>query len=200
MLNHCNYADILRKYLLTCQFETANHALIVDHLASYVNIEGQCWPSIPTIQQHTKASRSQVIQALNAAESSGIITRTKGDRSTVYQFTIIKEAPMTTKVIDINTAIRGRTNKIADPQDFEAFWIQYPRKVGKGYARLAWERALKKVSARIIFGALPEFKEQHADTDPRFIPHPTTWLNREGWDDEYEEEKTNATKLKEILQ
>jgi hypothetical protein len=65
---------------------------------------------------------------------------------------------------------------------FDAFWQAYPRKVGKPKARQAWERALRRATdAAIIEGA-----RRYAD-DPnredKYTAHPTTWLNRDGWDD-----------------
>jgi len=70
------------------------------------------------------------------------------------------------------------------PEELEAFyvfWKIYPRKVGKGAARKAWEKALTKQPADKIIAALERFK---FDEDPRFRPHPTTWLNGERWEDE----------------
>jgi hypothetical protein len=67
--------------------------------------------------------------------------------------------------------------------EFEAFWQEYPRKVGKKQALKAWQAALKDAAAEaIIAGAV----RLAADPNrvPQFTPHPATWLNRGGWDDE----------------
>lgn len=67
---------------------------------------------------------------------------------------------------------------------FVVFWRTYPRRVGKRAASLAFDRAVKRAPATsILEGA------QRLATDPnlpetRFIPHPTTWLNRDGWEDD----------------
>jgi hypothetical protein len=66
--------------------------------------------------------------------------------------------------------------------DFAAFWSMYPRKVGKRTAFAAYVRAKKRASAEDIAAGLQRLIPSWID--PRFIPHPTTWLNRDGWTDE----------------
>ncbi|MBK9181452.1 MAG: helix-turn-helix domain-containing protein [Acidimicrobiales bacterium] len=67
------------------------------------------------------------------------------------------------------------------PVGFDAFWSAYPLKVGKRTALRAWQNALKRADQHTILAGLarvaPHFK-------PGFTPHPTTWLNRDGWDDQ----------------
>lgn len=76
----------------------------------------------------------------------------------------------------------------ADAVDsFEEFWGRYPRKVGKGQARKAYAKALKlDTHENIMFGLSQQIPAMEA-TDKKFIPHPSTWLNGERWNDEPEE-------------
>ena len=71
------------------------------------------------------------------------------------------------------------------PDGFEQWWAAYPRKVGKRKAFAAWFKALKRIPIGDLLEATQTFADFHrADgTDERFIPHPTTWLNRDGWGD-----------------
>lgn len=64
---------------------------------------------------------------------------------------------------------------------FEAWWRQYPRKVGKGAARKAYERVVKagKATPDDLLGGLARYHP-----DPKFTKHPATWLNAECWLDE----------------
>jgi hypothetical protein len=64
---------------------------------------------------------------------------------------------------------------------FERFWQAYPRKVGKGVARSAWSKAVKRTDPDSIISAVIR---QKFDDRERFIPHPSTWLNGERWLDE----------------
>lgn len=65
--------------------------------------------------------------------------------------------------------------------DFERFWSLYPRKVGKGAARKAWDAASRKALPEQIQAAV---RSQRFDLREKFIPHPATWLNQERWADE----------------
>ena len=71
------------------------------------------------------------------------------------------------------------------PDAFEAFWDAWPktRRVGKPKARAAFARSTKRVDPQRIIDAAAAHAAVWAGTEPRFIPHPTTWLNRDGWDD-----------------
>ena len=66
---------------------------------------------------------------------------------------------------------------------FDQFWSHYPRKVGKKAARAKYAAACKRANAEtIISGALRLANDPNLPEE-RFIPHPTTWLERDGWDD-----------------
>ena len=72
----------------------------------------------------------------------------------------------------------------SDPPGFGDFWDSYPRKVGRRTAALAYAAAIKR-------GAKPDdiaagLEHAQWNPEPRFQPHPTTWLNRDGWRDEYD--------------
>jgi len=65
--------------------------------------------------------------------------------------------------------------------EFEQFWKAYPRKVGKGAAQKAWAAAVRKADPDRIIEAV----ERYAWPDePSFIPHASTWLNGQRWEDE----------------
>lgn len=72
---------------------------------------------------------------------------------------------------------------------FDQFWKAYPRKRSKGQAETTWKKIkpdpelLKKILAGIVAA-----KKSHAwmKDDGEFIPHPSTWLNAKGWEDEHE--------------
>lgn len=76
-------------------------------------------------------------------------------------------------------------------EEFAAFWQAYPRKVGKPQARAAFRSVLKRerggmdaVTDRVADGLKRWRAHWKAEgTDPRFIPHPATWLNQERYND-----------------
>lgn len=73
----------------------------------------------------------------------------------------------------------------AEP-DFEEFWLVYPRKVGKGAAKKAWEKAVKGIKARpsdILDGAR-RYAAAKRGTDMQYVAHASTWLNAQRWLDD----------------
>ena len=73
---------------------------------------------------------------------------------------------------------------------FEAFWESYPRKVGKGYAKKCYEKAVKAHGAATILDALKRFNQGiPPGCDMQFLPHPSTWLNQARFLDPPKEER-----------
>jgi len=73
--------------------------------------------------------------------------------------------------------------------DFQVFWEVYPKKSAKKKAETAWNRLPEKKKA----AALQDIKRGRFDkVDRQFIPHPTTYLNGERWEDEMPEQVTDA--------
>ena len=72
--------------------------------------------------------------------------------------------------------------------DFDAFWERYPRKVGKPKAQAAYRQARKRSTVdEILTGLdrhLPAWRRLDRMGNGDKIPHPTTWLNRDGWGDD----------------
>jgi hypothetical protein len=76
------------------------------------------------------------------------------------------------------------------PDLFEEFWTAYPRHVGKAKAKTAFATKVKNgADPGAVVGAARSYAERCLATkqDPQFIPHPTTWLNRESWGDDLNE-------------
>lgn len=67
---------------------------------------------------------------------------------------------------------------------FDTFWSAYPRKVAKGAARKAFNKVIKTVPLDVLVDAVLKQKKSEQWKDPKFIPHPATWLNGERWEDE----------------
>lgn len=68
--------------------------------------------------------------------------------------------------------------------NFESFWTEYPRKVGKLGAQKAYTKALKSSSHEDIMSGLARALPTWATTEIKYIPHPQTWLNQGRWMDE----------------
>lgn len=75
----------------------------------------------------------------------------------------------------------GRVNQEAQ---FQAFWTKYPRKEGRKNALAKWKRLNPdpELFASIMAGLDRALRSEQWRRG--VIPHPTTWLNGERWEDE----------------
>ena len=83
----------------------------------------------------------------------------------------------------------GRTPKPAsgaNTQEFETFWQAYPRRIAKGAAIRAFFSATKIATFSEIMDGVRRYAQTRPD--PKYTPHPATWLNQQRWADEIKEE------------
>jgi uncharacterized protein YdaU (DUF1376 family) len=77
-----------------------------------------------------------------------------------------------------NTKQETRNNKHI--KDFDLFWSAYPRKTAKGNAEKSWSKL--KPDEKLVSEIIEAIAKQKPNwTDPKFIPHPATWLNGKRW-------------------
>ena len=82
-------------------------------------------------------------------------------------------------------ALQKKENtKTADGGHFDDFWKVVPKKVGKGAARVAYAKAIKKTDHVTIGEAMWRYNQQTETKDQSFVVHPARWLNEERWTDE----------------
>ncbi len=68
---------------------------------------------------------------------------------------------------------------------FERFYQAYPRRVAKQEALLSWLKLTPGAEIiPVIMTAVERCAAEVRDTEPKFIPHPATWLNGKRWEDE----------------
>ena len=73
--------------------------------------------------------------------------------------------------------------------DFDVFWSEYPKKVGKEAARKAWLKSNPNIN--IVLNTLSWQKEsnQWFVNNGKFVPNPATWINQHRWEDEQPREE-----------
>ncbi len=78
---------------------------------------------------------------------------------------------------------------------FDEFWSHYPRKVEKKGARVIFDRILKKGEATPdqLLAGVRAYSRVCNSRDPKYIKHPTTWLNNGCWADESPAEVASNT-------
>jgi len=80
-------------------------------------------------------------------------------------------------------------------EQFELFWSDYPRKVGKAKALKAWRKLGARDRKAAIEGAtvMGEVWAHASAERKQYIPHPTTWLGQGRWTDDRSEWHRMAT-------
>ena len=87
---------------------------------------------------------------------------------------------------------------------FEQFWESYPRRVGKTSALRAYTAARGRYEgstgdfeALVVSGAIRLSQDRNLPA-LQYVPYPTTWLNRDGWnDDPYPERQLTQDEIAE---
>ena len=72
-----------------------------------------------------------------------------------------------------------------DDYPFDEFWSIYPRKVARAYAERCWTKlspAYRQLALGAISAHVEHWKARKLDWDK--LPHCSTWLNQQRWNDE----------------
>jgi len=97
--------------------------------------------------------------------------------------------PLTESPLLNPSTVRCESKKVLCKESFIKFWNAYPKKKAKGDAEKAWLKINPSEHLiEIILSAVQRAKTSRdwLKDSGQFIPHPATWLNRKGWEDEYE--------------
>lgn len=194
---------------------SANAKLLYGEITCLCEAEGFCWASNGYLAKLYDAGERTVSRWLTELEKAGFIRiepaiNQHGQRRIFIASALPKVASQKWQAKNgnhNNTSEENTTSKRTSPkapkgaesaEGFDDFWLAYPNKVGKPKALMAWKR-LKPDLATVLAG-LKRWKasDQWTKNDGQFIPHPTTWLNREGWNDAIAGEKVamSADELK----
>ena len=169
--------------------------LVLLAIADHCNPTGVAWPSLSRLAQYVNVDRRNVIAAINKLVDLGELERVqqgKTGRATTYRIVLGSDASVTSDATVTSDASITQVVTPASPQpsmnrhihiyrasNFEAFWKQYPRRVGKKKARAAYKVALKSIGHEDIMAGLLRYNPK-----PDFICNPATWLNQGRWEDE----------------
>jgi hypothetical protein len=85
-----------------------------------------------------------------------------------------------------------KVNKEIYSPDFLEFYKAYPRKVDKFGAWKAWEKCngdRPEISRLLLLIEKLKNTDDWRKESGKYIPHPTTWINKKRWDDELDNEK-----------
>lgn len=178
--------------------------IILISLADRHNPDYGCFPSIRKISEDTEVCVKSVYNHLLKLEEIGLIKRTGRVRDNGQQTSneylligvqdlhgdYVNRTPQ--RVHKVHTNNHVTINHVSEPNMFNDAWLAYPRKVGKGHAEKAWEKAIKKIDERELCKLLSQYIDSLVGKDPKFIPHLSTWLNGERWNDDVEAPQANG--------
>lgn len=187
-----NFTQIPNEWLRDARLSLKAIGLLAQLLS-----HSQGWSvSIDTLARSNNCGRDLIRAAVAELEEAGYLKRGQnrsGGRfgESVYYTTSpdspLSGFPMTEKPAAENpTPKNKRLKNTNDKKDydqdlFNEFWEAYPRKVGKGAALKAFAACLWQANA--VAGARRLANDPNLP-EPQYIPHPATWLNREGWSDD----------------
>ena len=81
--------------------------------------------------------------------------------------------------------ISSSVDEPGQPDGFKDFWDNYPRKIGKGKAEEKYKEQLQATTPDALLNAVKNFAAECRiqQTEKRYIPYPSTWLNQGRWKD-----------------
>jgi hypothetical protein len=106
------------------------------------------------------------------------------------------ETETDTETEQIQIKKTNKKSRSAGFAEFDRFWSCYPKRVGRGSAEKAWQKALSIASADEIISVVEVYPW---GDDKQFIPHPATWLNQKRWQDDLTASKSRLEDQAERL-
>lgn len=97
----------------------------------------------------------------------------------------------------IHTPLIGRDSEVDKEEvesapSFDIFWTIWPRKDAKKAAEAAWSKAVKRHPADQIIFAAAAYAQSPNRPEKKFVPHASTWLNGDRWNDPLPEADARA--------
>ena len=150
--------------------------------------------SIHSLARANGCGRDTIRSAVSELEDAGYLTRTQGREDGSFAEAVWfttepwSDSPSSGNPTSGNPTTKNTIEKNTIPEEltpaFDEFYEVYPRRVGRGAARRAFDKALKVAEAAEIIAGARRLADDPNLPETRFIPYPATWLNREGWGDE----------------
>ena len=170
-------------------------------LANYADEKGSCYPSYNHIAEKIGLKTSKGVQkAIKKFETLGLLSiehrylTNGGNTSNRYHLHIgggLKQPRVLNQPnLGSQETINTKTNtKNIYSESFQIFWKIYPRKINKKNAAKVFNKYDEKHYKKIIYGA-EQFALQSKNTEEKYIPHASSWLNGERWLDYFETDET----------
>ena len=177
-------------------------------LCNHANAKGLCWPSVGHIAAHTNQSDKTVVRHLALFCELGIVARKPrggdgaGRQTNVYELVGLKDI-LTLRAkghfdeakghqVSFSTPNIQNSNRTTKECAFALFWQVYPVKRNKAKAKSIWQRKKLDSIADHLVADVQNRIANDSQWLKGYIPHATTYLNGERWEDELITENTDA--------
>tara|TARA_Y100000004_G_scaffold134134_1_gene151650 strand:+ start:19288 stop:19917 length:630 start_codon:yes stop_codon:yes gene_type:complete len=184
---------------------TPTKKIILLLLCNYADENNQCYPSHRHIADKVGLKDTKGVQrTIKEFEELGLLsiehrkTANGGFTSNRYTLLLPMGANTTRVVKTVSDTVVEPDNTKEDTKtlytkEFQVFWSDYPRKIGKYASAKSFKKALKVINALELQVACINYAKYVEDNkvEQTFIPHATTWLNNRRWED-YKEYKPKS--------
>ena len=181
---------------------TPTKKFILVILANYCDEQGTCYPSYKHLAKMVGLKDSGgVKKAIKEFEQLGLLrienrlSQNGGYTSNRYYLTLGGSAETPRVIATPRERVPQPSNTKEDTKEyndaFQEFWKHYPRAVAKKHAYKSFLKFDKKHWSKIVHGA-KYFARLNEQTEERFIPHASTWLNQERWLDAFDTDENGC--------
>lgn len=148
--------------------------------------EGEAWRNTRCDKEiakyHGKAEKAK--KSANARWSDANPVRTQCERNANAMISDANQQPITNNQEELDQkTLPASPAVIVIESRFDEFWREYPRDEGKKKAREAWARKTLEPLADKIIADVKNRKLRHGQWLDGIIPHATTYINGERWND-----------------
>lgn len=173
----------LRESVTQKNIDTALHSLASKNCVSLYSVGGRPYFCFPTWSEHqrvrTRTSKypgpEESDRSEHSAESCGNSPQLAADCG----LNPIQSESNPNQNQNPNTTARARGDGA-----FDRFWVEYPKKVGKGQAQKAFSKVSVPVETLIEAVQRQRNSVQWQKDGGQYIPNPATWLNQRRWEDD----------------
>ena len=157
--------------------------LVLLLLANYADEKGECYPSQKHLGEMCGCSRVTVNKHIQKLEKDNFITIKKG--ASVFSYNIYR-LHLSVKKVNATSKLSLHNTQEIHISSFDDFWKVCPNKKAKLKAKQIYQKLIKDkiVTEERLIESMKNYSVSVKNENPKYICHPTTWLNQGRWEDE----------------
>lgn len=156
--------------------------LLLVMLSNYSNADYVAWASeshLAKVCNCTTRTIRRGLKILSDKKLLKIIPKFDNGRQVINDYILeVGGTPVSTPSRTSVSTHNTKVNKTVYTEGFNKFWSVYPRPVQKYYANNIWNKVTKEIPSEKIISATKLFVKKMNGTEEKYIPHPSTYLNK----------------------